>query len=271
MIALQTYIPPGLSGFVKSFWQISVHGLSGPTYKEDILPDGHHEIIFHVTRQKARRTTEGASWIIEPDAFFAGQTLHSYSLELENNSLLYGIRFHPHTLHILFGFPADLLTNNILPLHDIPAAYVLKNCITENFETTCRNLETALLQRCKRADVSANKFHYIDYSVQEIIKKRGDISICHLLNRTGISQRYFDTLFRQSVGITPKSFCNIVKLNGLISYKNKHPHKKLTECCYESNFFDQSHFIKLFKSVTGKLPKEYFKNYHHINDHFADL
>lgn len=271
MIALQTYIPPTLSRFVKSIWQLKVVGLSEPSYREDILPDGHHEIIFHVTSEKAKRTNESDHWIKEPDSFFAGQTLRSYSLELENNSLLYGIRFHPHTLHLLFGFPADLITNNMLPLHDIPAAYALKKCITENFSATCKNLEAALLQLCKGVDLSVNKFHYMEYAVQEIIKSRGDISISHLLNRTGISQRYFDTVFRQSVGINPKSFCNIVKLNSFISYKNKHPHKKLTECCYESNFFDQSHFIKLFKSVTGQLPKAYFKNYNHINDYFTEL
>ncbi|WP_207510361.1 helix-turn-helix domain-containing protein [Longitalea luteola] len=271
MIALQTYIPSALTGLVKSFWQLKVTGLNDASYREDILPDGHHEIIFHVTGENAKRTTESARWIKEPDAFFAGQTLRSYSLELENNSLLYGIRFHPHTLHFLFGFPADLLTNNMLPLHDIPAAYILKNCISEHFEETCSKLEMVLLQLCKKADLSVNRFHYIDYAVQEIIKSKGDISISHLLNRTGISQRYFDTVFRESVGINPKSFCNIVKLNSFISYKNKYPHKKLTECCYESNFFDQSHFIKLFKSVTGKLPKEYFKNYNHINDYFTEM
>ncbi|MFL5748832.1 MAG: helix-turn-helix domain-containing protein, partial [Niastella sp.] len=190
---------------------------------------------------------------------------------LENNSLLYGIRFHPHTLHVLFGFPADLATNNLLPLYDIPSARILQDCITEEFEATCGNLEKALLQLCKGVQLGTNKFQYIDYAVQEIIKHKGDVSINELLKGTGISQRHFDTLFKQSVGINPKPFCNIVKLNHFINYKKSHPHKKLIECCYESNFFDQSHLIKLFKSVTNKSPKEYFRNYNHINDYFAAL
>jgi AraC-like DNA-binding protein len=271
MITLDTYIPSTLSGIVKSFWQLRVHGLSESVYTEDILPDGHHEIIFHVTNENAKRTFPGAEWIKEPDAFFAGQTLHSYSLQLENDSLLYGIRFYPHTLHHLFGFPVDLITNNMLPLYDIPAARVLKNCITENFDETCTNLEAALMLLCKKVDCSQNRFQYIDFAVQEIIKSKGDVTISHLLKRTGISQRYFDTLFRESVGINPKPFCNIVKLNHFISYKNDNPEKRMIECCYESNFFDQSHLIRLFKSVTGRSPKEYFRNYNPINDHFAAM
>jgi AraC-like DNA-binding protein len=271
MITLRTYTPAVLSPIVKSIWQLQVCDVGNTTYREDILPDGHHEIIFHVTGNNAKRTTGPSTWINEPDAFFAGQTLHSYSLELENNALLYGIRFHPHTMHLLFGFPADMATNNLLPLYDIPAARMLRNCITTAFEETCNNLETALLQLCKRVDLSANKFQYIDYAVQEIIKYKGDVSISHLLKGTGISQRYFDTLFKQTVGINPKPFCNIVKLNHFINYKNAHPHKRLIECCYESNFFDQSHLIKLFKTVTHQSPKDYFRNYNHINDYFAAL
>jgi AraC-like DNA-binding protein len=256
---------------VKSFWQLNVYGLSGTSYRENILPDGHHEIIFHVNNNNAKRTSESEDWMKEPEAFFAGQTLQSYSLELANESLLYGIRFYPHTLHLLFGFPADLLTNNMLPLRDIPAGRVLLNCITGNFEATCKNLEAALLQLCKKADLSQNKFQYIDYAVREIIRTKGDITVGDLLKGTGISQRYFDTLFRESVGINPKPFCNIVKLNSFISYKNSNPDKRLIECCYESNFFDQSHLIKLFKSVTGNSPKVYFRNSNHINDYFTSL
>jgi AraC-like DNA-binding protein len=271
MIALRTYTPTALSPIVKSIWQLQVYDVGDSVYREDILPDGHHEIIFNVTGKNAKRTTEQANWIVEPDAFFAGQTIHSYSLELENNSLLYGIRFHPHTLHVLFGFPADLATNNLLPLYDIPSARILQDCITEEFEATCGNLEKALLQLCKGVELGTNKFQYIDYAVQEIIKHKGDVSINELLKGTGISQRHFDTLFKQSVGINPKPFCNIVKLNHFINYKKSHPHKKLIECCYESNFFDQSHLIKLFKSVNNKSPKEYFRDYNQINDYFTAL
>ncbi|MFL5747791.1 MAG: DUF6597 domain-containing transcriptional factor, partial [Niastella sp.] len=213
MIALRTYTPTALSPIVKSIWQLQVYDVGDSVYREDILPDGHHEIIFNVTGKNAKRTTEQANWIKEPDAFFAGQTMRSYSLELENNSLLYGIRFHPHTLQVLFGFPADLTTNNLIQLYDIPLARVLRDCITEEFEATCGNLEKALLQLCKGVELRTNKFQYIDYAVQEIIKHKGDVSISGLLKGIGVSQRHFDTLFTQSVGINPKPFCNIVKLN----------------------------------------------------------
>jgi AraC-like DNA-binding protein len=104
------------------------------------------------------------------------------------------------------------------------------------------------------------------------MKYKGDIRIDQLIHAGGISPKYFDTLFKQFVGINPKTFCSIIKLNHFIGYRNNNPGKKLTECTYEANFFDQSHLIKLFKNVTGKTPKGYFRtNDHHINNYFSVL
>jgi len=271
MMTLQTYKPLALSQVVKSFWYLKISGLTGSSYAEDILPDGHHEIIFHLTPDHAKRSERHSDWINEPAAFFAGQTLHSYSLELKNNSIIYGIRFYPHTLATLFDFPADLLNDRILPVSEISRATALKDCITEDPEETFMNFETVLIKLLVHADLSSNKFKYIQYSVAEIMKHNGDLRIDHLINKTGVTVKYLDTLFLQSVGITPKRFCKIIKLNHFIHYRNDHPLKSLTECAYEANFFDQSHLIKLFKAVTGQRPKDYFAGSNQINNYFAEL
>lgn len=271
MITLETYIPASLAKMVKSFWCIKVDALPEECYTENIIPDGHHEIIFHLSAHNAKRGNSGIGWVKEPDAFFAGQTLHSYSLELKNNSVLYGIRFYPHTLSVLFGLPADIITDNILPLEEVQDATNLKNCISEDPDKTFRNFEAELLQICHQADLSANRFQYINYSVEEILRSKGDITIDRLIRSTGVSPRYFDTIFRQSVGINPKPFCNIIKLNHFLSYRKNHPQKNLTECCYEANFFDQSHLIKLFQRVANQSPRKYFNDTNLINNYFSEL
>jgi AraC-like DNA-binding protein len=271
MVKLETYIPASLSHVVKSFWCIKVTALTAGYYTEDILPDGHHEIIFHLAADNAKRGNSASGWIKEPDAFFAGQTLQRYSLALKNNSVLYGIRFYPHTLSFLFNLPADIITNNMLPIQEIRDARRLRDCISEDPNETFRNFESALLQLCSRTDLSTNKFQYINYSIGEILRSKGDITIEQLIKSTGISQKYLDTLFKQSVGINPKPFCNIIKLNHFISYRKNHPQKNLTACCYEANFFDQSHLIKLFRKVADQSPRDYFNGTNQINNYFSEL
>lgn len=271
MINLQTYQPDKLSLFIKSFWCLQISDLAENTYKEDIVPDGHHEIIFHCKPNSARRTEKNDNWIDEPDSFLAGQNSRSYSLELAGNSLLYGIRFYPYTLSSLFHFPADCITDYILPLHEIPKTKILQDCITKDPLQTFANFEKALMKLLEQTDYLSGKSKCIQYSVGEIIKNNGDVEIENLVRHSGFSLKYFGTLFKQHVGITPKSFSNIIKLNYFINYKNSHPYKNLTECAYEANYFDQSHLIRIFKEITGKSPKEHFNSANHINNYFSEL
>lgn len=271
MVQLTTYYPVHLSRMVKSFWCLQVATPDGNAYTENIFPDGHHEMIFSLEENSTKRSFDGTHWINEPTAFFAGQTLKSYALEMKSGSLLYGIRFHPHTLQKIFNFPAHELTNRILPAHEIRKAALLKHCISENPEETFRNFEKVLSHLCSSMDLPANKFQYVEYAISEMVHHKGNIRIDQLIDRLDISHRYFDTLFTQSVGINPKPFCNIIRLNHLISFRNNNPSKSLTECCYEANFFDQSHFIKLFRSTTDQSPKEYFNVSNQISNIFAEL
>lgn len=262
MLTLQTYKPASLSQLVKSFWCLQVT----EDYTEHIIPDGHHEIIFHLSSNHASREQ-----ITEPDSFFAGQTLSTYSLELKKGALLYGIRFFPHTLSAVFKFPADRITHQILPLQEIAAARPLQHCISEHPQTTFRNLEMALLKLAAAIDLSDNKYQYIDHAVQQILQYKGHIRIAQLTRSTGISQKYLDTLFTQSVGITPKAICNIIQLNHFINYRTQHPHLNLTKCTYEANFFDQSHLIRLFQKVANRSPKAFFNDMNYINHYFSSL
>jgi methylphosphotriester-DNA--protein-cysteine methyltransferase len=136
---------------------------------------------------------------------------------------------------------------------------------------TFANLEMELMKLLKQADYLSGKSTCIQHAVHEIIKNNGDVKIESLVRNSGFSLKYFGILFRQQVGITPKAFSNIIRLNYFINYKNIHPAKNLTECAYEANFFDQSHLIRIFKEITGKSPKEHFNSTNHINNYFSDL
>lgn len=269
MISLQQYQPLSLARIVKSFWCLRVTG--SQIYSEDIIPDGHHEIIFHYNNHTANRSISNNKWIKEPSAFFAGQNSHSYSLELNQECMIYGIRFYPHTLNFLFPFPASETTDTLLKLEEIKEAHGLSDCLTQNADITFRNFEKRLIQLAGKFDFSSRQFAYIDYSVNEILSCKGDIKIDSLIRQSGVSAKHFDTQFTRYIGINPKSFCNIIKLNYFISYRNNFPNKNLTECAYEAAFFDQSHLIKLFRSVTGQTPRAWFNHANYINNHFTGL
>lgn len=93
-------------------------------------------------------------------------------------------------------------------------------------------------------------------AVKLIYETGGNLRIKELNEKLNISASPFEKRFRQVVGVSPKKFSSIVKLNALITGFPET--KSLTEICYENNFFDQAHFSKAFKRFTG-VPPEQFK------------
>lgn len=271
MISLQTYKPLTLSAYIKSFWCLKISNLLEQPYQENVIPDGHHEIIFHLKPNAAKRKSGENEWTNEPDAFIAGQTRKYYSLQLLPGSVLYGIRFLPHTLSLLLNVPAATLTDTIVSLMDIPKAIFLKSCITENKKQTFHSLEKVLLRTIKSLGSPSNSFEYVNASVKCILNQNGNVKVDTLLGKTGISGRHLDTVFQQYIGLNPKKFANIIRLNSFINYRNNNPNVTLTQCSYEAEFYDQAHLIKLFRDVIGVTPKAFFGKQNLISCQFSEL
>lgn len=269
MISLQTYIPKSLNHFVKSFWFMEVEAASSGIYEEEIIPDGHHEIIFHLNNHTANRKSENTNWLKEPNAFIASQNLKSYILQLQPGSKLFGIRFYPHTLYALLKIPVSNFTDKIFSLNEVINSTSFWNCIHDDAQTTFLNFERVLSEKILAHDFHADSYAYVNTSVHEMIKHKGNIAVDALIKKTGISVKHLNNLFEKYVGVNPKTLSMILQLNHFVSYKTNNPKKTFTNCCYEAGYYDQAHLIKSFRLFTNKSPKNYFRNNSYINEHFA--
>ena len=270
-ISIQTYFPKRLNRIVKSFWFLKVSDSHESFYEEEIIPDGHHEIIFHINNLPAIRKIEDGDWFDEPQSFLASQNLKTYALRLLPGARLFGIRFYPHTLFTFLNFPLENLTDRILSLSDVADASGFWDCITDDPQTTFSNFEKLLAEKMKPLLSHSGSFDYVDACVSEIFRSKGGVRIEKLMARTGVSGKYLDDIFKRQVGLTPKTLCRIIKLNNFIAYRKDNPDKNLTECCYESDYYDQSHLIKSFRKFTNQTPKTFFSESRFINEFFTNL
>ena len=73
-----------------------------------------------------------------------------------------------------------------------------------------------------------------------------------------LSTAQFRKRFKTEVGISPKYFARIIRVNAIIdTLKKQTLSQKLGDIAYQFNYFDQSHFNHDFKTVTGSLPKAF--------------
>lgn len=271
MISIQTYTPVVLSPYIKSFWYLKVSEDLPAPYIEEILPDGHHEIVFHLNSSPVRKRNGSEDWQRDPPIFFAGQNRKSYTQRFNPGSVIYGIRFHPHTQVLFYDFPASLSTDNLLSLHDIAADDIIADCIDESPGKTFANLEKELVKKASRLERPSDTFLYVDAAVRNILHHKGNVKMESLEKITGVSARHIEKSFQKFVGLSPKQFSNIIKYNHFVNYKKNYPGKTLTECAYESEFYDQSHLIYLSNLITGQSPKTYFGKLNYINNYFLEL
>jgi AraC-like DNA-binding protein len=59
------------------------------------------------------------------------------------------------------------------------------------------------------------------------------------------------------MGKSPKQFIRIVRFQEVLRRLSLGDNSYLTEYAYNNGYFDQSHFIKDFKSLSGYTPKEF--------------
>ena len=168
------------------------------------------------------------------------------------------IEFKPAGVFGLTSTNQNELTDIILPLDDITP--MLSKSITEAVEKSANvsqlvnNLDNVLIGNMQ---ISHNS--NINSMLQNIFDLSGNISVGDLEENFYYSQRQINRIFQQYVGVGPKSFLRMVRINNALRLMKK-SHMDQTFISDTMGFYDLSHFIRDFKSVCGVTPQEYRKN-----------
>ena len=105
-----------------------------------------------------------------------------------------------------------------------------------------------------------NNSAQINRAVHEIYKHQGFISIQTLAGKVCLSPQQFRRRFNEEVGMSPKEYSRIVRINHVLALLRKKTGSTLTQLTYQLGYFDQAHFIRDFKAVMGDSPKHFISN-----------
>lgn len=97
----------------------------------------------------------------------------------------------------------------------------------------------------------------VEVAVRVLRARRGRVQIQSLAQQIGVSQERFEKRFRREVGTSPKQYCSLLRLRFAVStYRSA---RTLTDLALEAGYYDQSHFIREFRSVTGESPLKFLR------------
>jgi AraC-like DNA-binding protein len=108
--------------------------------------------------------------------------------------------------------------------------------------------EHFLLARC-----TGRPDRVVSEALRAIHADPGGVRIATVARNVGLSQDAFEKRFRRTVGMPPKAFASLIRFRRAIDAYPRAP-ATLTELAFGSGFYDQSHFIRRFRSVTGAPP-----------------
>lgn len=183
------------------------------------------------------------------------------ALRKESNSIsdpFIGIRFKPYGIYTGFGIQGEAIANRIVPCSAIFSDTDLDN-VTEILGygedlAAVTALHNILYKKLQPKPLLYEITEMVDALVETDLSKNSQRHLAQAFER---SPKSFIEVFRKAIGITPLHYLHIHKVDVAKRLICEQPAASLTDIGYMLGFYDQSHFIRVFKNHTGCTPLQY--------------
>ena len=247
---------PRLAEVVTSMW----FGEGKTAYQRDrILPSGQSQLLINLGPPQYR-VEPGPPEVHIPfvNIWYSGLHQGPIDTEAPHGNALLGVAFSAHGTFPWLGERMDGLSDRIIALADAlgDGALRLRERLlnTPSLEARFTCVERWLLARLEARTLIHPA---VRWAVDQIAATGGRLRIEQLATRSGFTRKHLGNLFRQQVGLSPKSLARVHRFRGALQLLDRAngqvPWAELAEQC---GFYDQSHLINEFRRFTGFSPLE---------------
>lgn len=103
-------------------------------------------------------------------------------------------------------------------------------------------------------------------ATQAIYDNHGQLQVKEIARQSCYSERHLNRLFRTQIGMNIKDFARLTRFNYVLSHIQKSP-CFFASLSQQAGYFDQAHFDKDFKAISGVTPQIYLKT---MSDFYYD-
>jgi AraC-like DNA-binding protein len=257
----QTFQPhPDLKSLISCYWTLEVPA-DNDSQKQRIVPDGCIEMAF-ILGDDIKRYTSEDEFILQPRAMVLGQTIEPFYIEPTGYVNTFAIRFYPYGFANFVAEPIKNLANKETPIEllfeekiakELEQKIIQAKDIKERIEI----IEKFLIARLNEKSIVEN---IVKSTVDALLSTKGNASIKTILKEDLSKRRQLERKFANQIGVSPKQLGKIIRLQTALKMLLDKETESLTNIAYESEYYDQAHFIKDFKEFTGTNPKEFLGN-----------
>jgi AraC-like DNA-binding protein len=188
-------------------------------------------------------------------------------IQLPKQQKFFGVQLRPLAVKKLFGIPACEFSNMVVDLTLLDAGFhSLWHQLAEqkSFDESVNVFSNWMEQ--KLPDLQPREKMVNDF-LQTV--DRHDLSVTELASSLCYSPRQLSRKMTEATGMNTEEILLYKKYLHAVHLIH-HTDLSLTKIAYQSNFSDQSHFIKSFKSYTNRTPGEYKVSKSYVKGHIYE-
>lgn len=257
----QTFKPhPDLESLVSCYWTLEVPA-DANAERQRIVPDGTIEMAF-ILGDDIKRYTSEDEFILQPRAMVLGQTIKPFYIEPTGYVNTFAIRFYPYGFANFVTEPIKNLANKETPIESLFEQKIAKELEqkiihAEDVQQRIEIIEGFLLDKLSEKSTVDN---IVKTTVDALLSTNGSASIGTILKEDISKRRQLERKFVKQIGISPKQLGKVIRLQSALKMLLGEEAESLTNIAYESEYYDQAHFIKDFKEFTGTSPTAFLGN-----------
>ncbi|BBZ13620.1 helix-turn-helix transcriptional regulator [Mycobacterium branderi] len=232
---------------------------TGDPHRSRALPRGAATVVVDVGGRSCVDfyAADGHTRLGVPPAFIAGAGIDSYVTRIDAAQTVMTIHFRPGGALPFTGIPLAELENSCIGLTEMwgNKGTVLRERLVGASSAASRIalLESFLLRRLVRDD---RRQHPAVATVLGRVEHSPSLRVADILELTGLSSKRLTALFRAEVGLAPKAYLRVRRLQAALKRLNAGGAQGATIAA-DLGYFDQAHFVREFRSFTAMTPSQY--------------
>jgi AraC-like DNA-binding protein len=194
-----------------------------------------------------------------PQLFIYGQTIEPIEIEISGKFQMIVFQLYPFTLKSLFGIDPKSINDDCYDLSNDKIQsknnVLIDLSLSKDFLSRIIILTTYITELVEERKTNLDNAIYL--AIKKILAARGKCNLSETAREVNLTKRTFERRFLSETGLKPKKFANIIQFQSSLTQLSVKDYTILNDIVYQNGFADQSHFIRVFKSFTGKTPKQF--------------
>lgn len=229
---------------------------------ERVIPTENIQLMFHYKNPFIVQHADHST-LKQPQSIISGLSDTYSDVSTHGETGVVFVSFYPTGACHFFNFPLSEITNRSIDMSDVSGSEIRQMEETLYFTNSDPEkvavIEKFLIRRYSPIPLYDQLL--IQKGIELIKVHKGQINATSLSACLSMTSKTLERKFSQYLGNTPKQVIKLMRFQEVLNDFSRNKDLILTERAYINGYFDQSHFIRDFKSYSGYTPKEFAAKY----------